>query len=280
MKNTKTNKFLTSSWLFFALAYGWSWLFWLPAALSGLLADEFPVPLLIALGGVSPILFAIILTYITQGREGRRDYWQRVIEFRRIDIRWYVVILSIVPLSVALAALLDVLLGGSGAELEAAARFVDQPLGIVPFAIFIFFFGPFPEELGWRGYALDRLQLKWSALGASLVLSVVWALWHLPLFFVNGTYQNSLGVGTLFFWIFMLEFIPKTILITWIYNNNRRSTLSAVLLHFMDNFVGELFELTARAELYQFMLWVAAAIVVTIVWRPRTLTHKRNGGKA
>lgn len=276
MKNTKTNKFLTSSWLFFALAYGWSWLFWLPAALSGLLADEFPVPLLIALGGVSPILFAIILTYITQGREGRRDYWQRVIEFRRIDIRWYVVILSIVPLSVALAALLDVLLGGSGAELEAAARFVDQPLGIVPFAIFIFFFGPFPEELGWRGYALDRLQLKWSALGASLVLSVVWALWHLPLFFVNGTYQNSLGVGTLFFWIFMLEFIPKTILITWIYNNNRRSTLSAVLLHFMDNFVGELFELTARAELYQFMLWVAAAIVVTIVWGPKMLTHEHN----
>ncbi|MGD2205693.1 MAG: CPBP family intramembrane metalloprotease, partial [Anaerolineae bacterium] len=158
--------------------------------------------------------------------------------------------------------------------------FLDQPLGILPFAIFILFFGPVPEELGWRGYALDRLQMKWSALGSSLVLGVVWALWHLPLFFVDGTYQNNLGVGTLSFWIFMLEVIPKSILITWIYNNNRRSTLSAVLLHFTDNFIGELFELAERAEFYQFMLWIAAAIVVTVVWGSKTLTHEHNDGQA
>jgi membrane protease YdiL (CAAX protease family) len=229
------------------------------------------------MGGVSPILFAIILVYITQDREGRRDYWQRVIDFRRIGKKWHVVILLTVPLLTALAALLDTLLGGSGIRLEAATRFLVQPLGILPFAIFTFFFGPFPEELGWRGYALDRMQIKWSALGSSLILGVVWALWHLPLFFIEGTYQNNLGVGTPFFWVFMLEVIPKTIVITWIYNHNRRSTLSAVLLHFMDNFVGELFELSERAELYQFALWIAMAIVVTIVWGPRTLTRNNEG---
>jgi membrane protease YdiL (CAAX protease family) len=120
--------------------------------------------------------------------------------------------------------------------------------------------------------------MKWSALGSSLVLGVVWALWHLPLFFIDGTYQNSLGVGTLSFWIFMIEVIPKSILITWIFNNSRGSTLSAVLLHFMDNFMGELFELTARAELYQFILWIAAAIVVTAVWGPKTLTREHDDG--
>jgi membrane protease YdiL (CAAX protease family) len=120
------------------------------------------------------------------------------------------------------------------------------------------------------------MQMKWSALGSSLVLGAVWALWHLPLFFIDGIYQNNLGVGTLFFWIFMLEIIPKTILITWIYNNNQRSTLSAVLLHFMDNFIGELFELTKQAELNQFITWIAAAIVVTVVWGPKTLTRENN----
>jgi hypothetical protein len=92
---------------------------------------------------------------------------------------------------------------------------------------------------------------------------MVWALWHLPLFFVDGTYQSNLGVGTLVFWIF---------------NNNRGCTLSAVMLHFMDNFIGELFELTERVELYQFMLWIAAAIVVTVVWGPKTLTHEHSNG--
>jgi hypothetical protein len=52
------------------------------------------------------------------------------------------------------------------------------------------------------------------------------------------------------------------------------------LLHFMDNFVGELFELTEQAELYQFILWIAAAIVVIVVWGPKTLTHEHNDGQA
>jgi membrane protease YdiL (CAAX protease family) len=276
MMNTKTKKLLSNPWLFFALTYGWSWLFWVPGALSGLSADEPAIQVLIALGGISPVLFAVALTYITQDREGRRAYWERAIQFGRIKLRWYVVIFLTVPLLTALAALLDVLLGGSGGRLEAAKRFLSQPLAILPFVVFMLFFGPVPEELGWRGYALDLLQMKWSALESSLVLGVVWALWHLPLFFVDGTYQNSLGVGTLVFWIFMLEVVPKSILITWIFNNNRGSTLSAVLLHFMDNFAGELFELTARAELYQFVLWIAAAIVVIAVWGPKTLTRKHD----
>jgi membrane protease YdiL (CAAX protease family) len=278
MMKLKTKELLSSPWLFFALTYGWSWLLWVPAALSGLSADELAAQVLIVLGGVSPMLLAVALTYITQERQGRRAYWQRAIQFGRIKLRWYAVIFLTVPLLTVLAALLDVLLGGSGGRPEAMTRFLSQPLAILPFAIFMLFFGPVPEELGWRGYALDRLQMKWNALRSSVILGAVWALWHLPLFFVDGTYQNGLGVGTLSFWIFMLEIIPKSILITWIFNNTRRSTLSAVLLHFMDNFTGELFELTARAELYQFMLWIAASIVVTAVWGPKTLTLEHADG--
>jgi membrane protease YdiL (CAAX protease family) len=278
MMNTKTKKTLSNPWLFFALTYGWSWLFWLPGALSGLNADDPIIQVLIALGGVSPLVIAVALTYITQDREGRRAYWQRVFDFRRINSQWYAVIFLIVPLLTALAALMDVLFGGDGGRLEAATRFLSQPLAILPFAVFMLFFGPVPEELGWRGYALDRLQMKWNALGASIVLGAVWALWHLPLFFIDGTYQSNLGIGTLPFWIFMLEILPKSILITWIFNNNRESTLSAVLLHFMDNFIGELYELSERAELWQFLLWIAAAIFVTAVWGSKTLTRERKNG--
>ena len=120
--------------------------------------------------------------------------------------------------------------------------------------------------MAWRGYALDGLQRKWNAQTSSLIVGVVWTLWHLPLFFIEGSYQNGLGVGTLAFWLFMMDKVPQSVVMTWIYNNNERSTLSAVLLHFMVNFVGELFDLSPRAEILYIALWFVAAIVVVTVW--------------
>ena len=270
--NTHSPK-ISNPW-FLCADFSWTWFFWIAAVLSGMSVDKFPVQVLIALGGIGPVVSAIILTYIKQDREAWRDYWRWVIDFRRIGAGWYAVILLTALILTAFAVLLDVFFEGSGAQLEAAARFVSQPLAILPFAIFMLFFGPIPEELGWRGYALDRLQVRWSALISSLVLGTIWAMWHLPLFFIIGTYQNSPGFGTLFFRTFMMGLIPGAILYTWIYNNNRRSTLSAVLFHFTANFVGELFVLSERAELFLFLLWVLAAIAITIIWGHKTLTRQ------
>jgi membrane protease YdiL (CAAX protease family) len=131
--------------------------------------------------------------------------------------------------------------------------------------LFILFFGPVPEELGWRGYALYSLQDRWNALVASVILGIMWALWHLPLFFIQGTYQFNLGMGTVSFWLFMLSIIPQSILITWIYNNTQRSILSAIMYHFMLNLTGELTAISPLAEGLYFGLWLVAAIVVAAV---------------
>jgi len=266
---------LSTPWVFLMLTFGISWLFWIPTALSGKSIDTFPVSLLFYLGGVGPPLAGIILTYLIQGKEGRRKYWQRVIDFKCISSRWYAVILLIIPTLTALAILLDILDGGSGAQFETAARFLNRPLKILPFSAFILLFGPLPEELGWRGYELDRLQAKWNALTSSLVLGTAWSLWHFPLVFIEGTYQNGLGVGTLSFWLFMVAMLPESILMTWIYNNNRRSTLSAVMFHFMINFTGELFTATERVELFQVFLLTAAVLAIIVVWGPKTLTRRQ-----
>ena len=148
---------------------------------------------------------------------------------------------------------------------------------ILPFAIFILIFGPLPEELGWRGYALDGLQARYNALISSLILGLIWALWHVPLFFMNGTWQHDkLGFATVDFWTFVFGTVIISILFTWIYNNTNRSTLSAILFHFVINFSGELFSPTEMARLYNLILVTVFSMIVVTIYGHETLTHQQN----
>ena len=264
-------KKLFSPWPFFALTFAWTWSFWGLAVALQRPMGEFPVPLLVALGGVGPMVVGIALTYLTREPADRRDYWKRVFDIKRIHPSWLAVTLLTVPLLITLAVILNLLTGGIGASLE--PRFQANLLSILPFAVFTLFFGPIPEELGWRGFALDSLQAKYNALGSSLILGILWTIWHAPLFFIPGSYQNGLLFGTIAFWWFMLDKTFQSILMTWIYNNTGRSTLTAILFHFMINFTGELFVLSARTDIFQIIVWALAALVVVIIWKPKTLTR-------
>ena len=261
-------------WVYFVATFAWTWLIWGVAILKGLTMETGAVFGL--LGMIGPMVMGIAFTYLTRDREGRRDYWKRVIDFKRIPGRWYLVIFLFVPVLNVLAALLDVMTGGSGATWgEAARNVLSNPVSIIPSILFASLI-PFLEELGWRGYVLDRLQEKQSALVSSLILGVVWSLWHLPLFFVPGSYQAGLGVGTLVFWLFMIGIVLLNLPFTWIYNNTGRSTLAVILFHSMVNFTGELIALTERADTYSIALWFVAAIIVTLIWGARTLMRKSN----
>lgn len=273
--NEKTKSTLATPWIFFVATYAWTWLFWGMAILLGANMETAMGLVLLLLGVMGPMVTGIGFTYLTRDKEGRRDYWKRIISFKRIPARWYLVIFLFVPVLNILAVLLDVLTGGSGATWgEAALNLVSNPLSIIPSILFASLI-PFIEELGWRGYVLDRLQEKRSALVSSLILGVVWSLWHLPLFFVQGSYQAGLGVGTLAFWLFIIGIVPISLVFTWIYNNTGRSTLAVILFHSMVNFTGELIALTERADTYSIVLWYVAAIGITAIWGVKTLTHEK-----
>ena len=258
-----------SPWIYFAIAFGFTWLIEIVWALSGIGLETTSGQALLILAASGPTIAAIGLTYLTQDKMGRHDYWLRIIDRRRISTGWYLVIFLLAPALYGLSALLDVLSGGSGATW---GKTVKQ-LTIIP-SLLTIFLTPFLEELGWRGYALDRLQSRWSALVSSLILTIFWALWHMPLSFIKGTYQYSLGIGSLGFWTFILGFFPLTLLFTWIFNNNNRSTLSAILFHCVINATSELFSLTERAYTYSIILWYVAVIAVIAIWGPKTLKRQ------
>ncbi len=273
--NEKTKTRLAAPWVFFVATFAWAWLIWGAAILLGVSMETGMGLIVMLLGVVSPMIAGIGLTCLTRDKEGRRDYWKRVVSFRRIKARWYLVIFLFVPVLFALAALLDVMTGGSGATWgEAARNVLSNPLSIIPSILFASLI-PFIEELGWRGYVLDRLQEKRSALASSLIIGVTWSLWHLPLFFVEGSYQAGLGVGTFAFWLFIIGIVPLSLPFTWIYNNTGRSTLAVILFHSMVNFTGELIALTERADTYSIAVWFVVAIGITAIWGAKTLTRKK-----
>jgi membrane protease YdiL (CAAX protease family) len=229
---------------------------------------HWPVVILFVLGGLGPAVSAIVLLYVKDDAAARRDYWRRVTDIGRIRAPWYAAVFLIQPAVSALAIATGWLLWQRLPSFAPLAEFVSRPLLIVPSLVYALVFGPLPEELGWRGYALDRLQEKWNPLVSSLVLGVLWVAWHLPMFFMAGTYQRAeVGLGTMRFWLgFGAANLALTVLMTWVYNNTRRSTLSAVLMHFMVNLTGELLDLPDRLEHVRAAWMIVAAIVVALIW--------------
>jgi membrane protease YdiL (CAAX protease family) len=114
------------------------------------------------------------------------------------------------------------------------------------------------EEIGWRGYALPRLQAIQSALGASLILGLLWGLWHLPLYLTRGHPLSE----TFFGW-YLLDIVADAILFTWVYNNTRGSLLLALLFHTSIAVTGLFLTPAETTPLLGIALkWAVVAIVV------------------
>lgn len=273
MKTTRPT--LAGPWIYFLAAFAWTWLFWGIGILTNANLETGDGFIYMPLGVIGPAVAGVLFVYLTRDRAGRRDYWVRLIDFRRIPGRWYLVIFLFVPALNLLAAFGGLLAGGPGPALGESVRSALTDPGALFMSILFSTLIPFFEELGWRGYVLDRLQEKRTALAASLVLGVVWAAWHLPLFYIEGSYQAGLGVGTPAFWLFMAGIVPLSVAFTWIYNHTGRSTLAVILFHAMVNFAGELIALTEGADAISILLWFVAAIGITVFWGGKTLVRER-----
>jgi len=212
--------------VFFLLAYGLTWMVQIPAAI-------FPAwpELLSFLGAFGPVVAAFIVAGFITGKDGVQQLINPIKQWR-VGIQWYFIVLFGPTLMMASSIYLYRLLAkesGIPVSISMSSMVVDHFLAL--FIIFIYqVIIVWGEEVGWRGFALPNLQIQFHPILASVILGVLWGLWHLPWFWVEGSVQQSMSVP-----FFVLATIGYSILYTWIYNGTQGSLLMMCLLHAANN---------------------------------------------
>jgi membrane protease YdiL (CAAX protease family) len=258
-----TNKRLI---IFLAATFLWTWAFYAPIALSGNSPYQMPWMVLLILGGAGPSIVGVLMAMWTFDKEERRDYWRRCFSCRRISLLWWLVIFLIFPILMGLSSLVEVALGGSLPGFEQFKSLMANPV-MWPLAAFISFMsGPWSEEFGWRGYALDGMLKRYGTISGSVILGALWGVWHLPLFFMPATWHGKIGFGLDGFWMTIVYSIGLTLIMTWVYQSTDRSILSGMLLHFTSNFTSQLFDpASSRLEVLRAVLYLVVGLAVCIV---------------
>jgi membrane protease YdiL (CAAX protease family) len=211
--------------IFFALTTLLSWGIWVPLTLTGN-SNQW----LLWLAGFTPTLSALALTIWQSGWDGLR----RLLQFRwRVKAIWYLISLLGTPMVMLAAITLQVALGGDWPQYVDPNHMVTSlaqwPIVIIVF-LYVFVFTSLGEEIGWRGYALPRLQAQFSPFVASLILGLVWAFWHLPLFWMVGNFHQQIPLT----W-FILQVVGSTFLYTWMYNRSDGSLWIMLIFHTASN---------------------------------------------
>lgn len=220
---------------YFVIAYAFSWVVWVPLALSkdgaGILSFHSPIGVsasVVVASFVGPFLSAFIMTGITEGRAGISRLLRRVVLWR-VGLGWYLFTLMGIPMILVLGV---IFLPGAMASFKGLASMVP-PRPWLSMIVYVFLHGPLGEEPGWRGFALPRLQRLHGPLLGSLILGPLWALWHLPMFWVPAwSFPPTLpNIG-----LFVIASVLLTIVMTWVFNNTKGSVLMAILVHWTFDF--------------------------------------------
>jgi membrane protease YdiL (CAAX protease family) len=222
-----------------------------------------------------PTLSAFIMTATTEGRAGVRKLLGRYVLWR-VGLRWYVIALLGVPLVMLVGVMIYSMELPNLAALGGPSYLLSY---LASFALVTVFGGPLLEEGGWRGFALPGMERLHGPLLASLILGVLWGLWHLPEFWLPSWTAAMGGGGILNIILFTISDIALTILITWVFNNTRASVLLAILVHAsLDTFGGTLaaiFPAKASASQFPYLISFGVVAVVLIVVTRGRLSYER-----
>lgn len=239
-----------------------SYAFWFSGAYLSFQDDSDRHMVLMLIGLITPVIISLTMIFRAKNVNLKHDFIHRLINLKLIQLKYLPVFFLLMPIAVLISIAISLLFGGSISQFQLAEGFSFSS-GFIPVLLLLFFAATF-EELGWRGYAFDSLQSRFNYFKASLIFSVLWSLWHLPLLFVKDSYQYEIFQQNTWFAInFFISIIPMGVIISWICIKNGKSILAAILFHFIINMSQEMLAITqVTKSIETVVLFAFAAIII------------------
>lgn len=257
--------------VFFGLTYIISWTIWLPLYWHIFGINSLPVlPYHHAFGGLGPLIASFLTTWIFLKKDGVKKLLAKCFQIKPLI---YLAVALFSPFILAFIAMVTShFINQTPINLSGLLTTKEFPLfNLLTFFIYNLVFFGFGEEVGWRGFALPRLQNKMNALTASIVLTLFWALWHLPLFFYRPGY-TTMDTAGIFGWVFSL--LTGSILLTWLYNSSRASILICAVFHSTIDIAFTTDNADKNIMSYMGVLITVWGILAILIYKPKNLAEK------
>lgn len=218
--------------IFFIATLLWTWVVGMIPVMLGISDTPLGNYIFVFTAGIAPSCVGVIMVLKTYTNEARRDYFKRFIPTWRGA--WFILIYFILLISSMTAMLM--LFFGEYPNFAAIRGFTQNPLSILGFIFFLYLYGPSNEEFGWRGYALDKLLVKYGFLKGSLILGFIWGIWHLPWIFYSTQWQSqSFAISPLWFVLFILQCMASSVIISIGHILSKRNYFTSATIHGVGN---------------------------------------------
>jgi membrane protease YdiL (CAAX protease family) len=236
---------------FFIITFFWTWLFWVPFIFIG---HGHPI---MSIGAFGPAIAAFITLLTTNGKGSIKKFFKL---FFSLNFGWkvWLTIFGILGISIIMAYILPKVFG-----INEVPPYLPNIYVFPLFLLQMIFLGGGQEEIGWRGFILPILEKRFGLSIGSFVMGVIWALWHLPLWFISGTSQQEY----MNYFAFFISCIGLSYILSWIIAESANRMLSGVIVHGTINVLllsFAVFVMTISAEKIRFWFWIYCVVIFTV----------------